>query len=294
MRDQASTLRLISSNRPILPRTSTTVRAQGKTRSIAITAGKGGVGKSNFAVNLAIEMGKIGKRVVLLDADFGLANADLLCGLSPKFHLGHVISGIKELDDILLEVSENVHLVPGGSGIEELVNFSFSARTDTYRRLREMETGNDFMLIDTAAGIGAGVLDVLTSANEVVVVVTPEPTSVVDAYATIKVILKYSPEKPVSVLVNSAASLADANRVFLQLDSAARSFLDRRLDYLGMVPLDGRVPEAVRQQIPVVQYAPECPASRATRLIAKQLCQPDSVIHTSPQSVSFWKALTSN
>src|ERR1700755_1542136 len=122
MRDQASTLRLISNNRfPMTTMTSnypTTFTAR-KTRSIAITAGKGGVGKSNFAVNLALELGALGKKVLLLDADYGLANADLLCGLSPKFHLGHVVSGIKELEDITLELSENVHLVPGGSGIEE-------------------------------------------------------------------------------------------------------------------------------------------------------------------------------
>lgn len=278
-----------------MPRTGAATTSQRKTRSIAITAGKGGVGKSNFAVNLAIEMGKLGKRVVLLDADFGLANADLLCGLTPKFHLGHVISGIKELEDIFLEVSENVHLVPGGSGIEELVNFSLSARTDTYRKLREMETGNDFMLIDTAAGIGHNVLDVLTSASEVVIVATPEPTSIVDAYATIKVVLKYSPEKPISVLINNATSLAEANRVFLQLDSASRSFLHRQLDLLGMVPLDPRVQEAVREQIPVVQYAPECPASRATRLIARHFCQQESLAqNTSRQFVSFWSAFTSN
>jgi flagellar biosynthesis protein FlhG len=264
------------------------------TRSIAITAGKGGVGKSNFTVNLAIELGKLGKKVMVLDADFGLANADLLCGLSPKFHLGHVVSGLKQLEDIVLEISENVNLVPGGSGIEELVNFSLSARSETCMKLREMETHNDFMLIDTAAGIGSNVLDVLTSANEVVVIATAEPTSIVDAYATIKVILKYSPHKSISVLVNTVNSMAEANKVFLQLDSATRNFLGRRIDFLGMVPMDPNVPEAVREQIPVVEYAPESPASRATRLIAKYFSQQGSISPRDLAQPSFWSAFTGN
>jgi flagellar biosynthesis protein FlhG len=273
----------------------TTTQPAKKTRSIAITAGKGGVGKSNFAVNLALELGKLNKTVLLLDADYGLANADLLCGLSPKFHLGHVVSGMKDLEDIMLELSDNVHLVPGGSGIEELANFSLAARTDIGRKLREIENEHDFMLIDTAAGIGGGVMDVLVSANEVVVIATPEPTSVVDAYATIKVILKYSPDKPISVLVNNANGVGEANKVFLQLDSAVRNFLGRNLDFLGMIPLDPRVQEAVREQVPVVQHAPEAPASRATRLIAKQFCQPTSLTNGGgPQPLSFWSTLTNN
>jgi len=267
-----------------------------KTRSIAITAGKGGVGKSNFAVNLALELGALGKRVLLLDADYGLANADLLCGLSPKFHLGHVVSGLKQLEEIVLDLSENVQLVPGGSGIEELVNFSLLARTDIGRKLREIENDHDFMLIDTAAGIGSGVMDVLVSAGEVVVISTPEPTSVVDAYATIKVILKYSPQKNISVLVNNVVTLAEANKVFIQLDSAVSNFLGRRLDFLGMVPVDARVQEAVREQVPVVRYAPQSPASRALRLIAKQFCRQASTVagNNFTQSASFWTALTAN
>lgn len=276
----------------------TTMTSGRNTRSIAITAGKGGVGKSNFAVNLALELGNFGKKVLLLDADYGLANADLLCGLSPKFHLGHVVSGVKELKDITIALSENVHLVPGGSGIEELANFSLAGRTDIGRKLRALENEHDFMIIDTAAGIGGNVIDVLASANEVVVIATPEPTSVVDAYATIKVILKYSPQKNISVLVNSVVTLTEANKVFMQLDSAVRNFLGRNLDFLGMVPLDARVQEAVREQIPVVQYAPQAPASRATRLIARQFCQqassPSLANNDFAPSASFWTALTAN
>jgi flagellar biosynthesis protein FlhG len=272
--------------------TTNTIAAK-RTRSIAVTAGKGGVGKSNFSVNLSIELGKLGKQVMLLDADFGLANADLLCGLSPKFHLGHVVSGVKDLEEIVLNIAENVSLVPGGSGIEELVNFSFSTHAHTCVKLKEMEQLNDFMVIDTAAGIGSNVLGILTSASEVVVVVTPEPTSVVDAYATIKVILKYSPQKPISVVVNSATSFGEANKVFVQLDSAASSFLNRRLNFLGMIPQDAAVPEAVREQIPLVEYAPESPAARAVRLVAKQFVQQPGPATNNPEKIeSFWNAFT--
>lgn len=304
MNDQASTLRLMTSNAtlpisiPNVNQMNSEISSLPKTetmRCLAITGGKGGVGKSNLAVNLALELGNLGKRVSLLDADFGLANTDLLCGISPKFHLGHFISGAKSLEEITVKLSEKVTLIPGGNGIEELADFSVNAHSHLFKSLRQMEETLDYMLIDTAAGIAKNVSGILRSAAEVVVVATPDPTSIVDAYATIKTVLRHSPKKAISVVVNNVARLGDAEQVFQQLSSASTRFLNHQIEFLGMIPHDAQLAEAVREQIPVVEFNPQSPASRAIRLIAKQLHNQIQQGFAFPiQTQSFWDTLTSN
>ena len=304
MNDQASTLRLIVSNNsplpePINPMTfnddETQLNITKPHRGIAIAGGKGGVGKSNVAVNLALELGKLLNQVALIDADFGLANVDLLCGISPKFHLGHVAAEVKTIEEITIMLNENVRLIPGGSGIEELANLPPKQRTAIFSKLAVIEKNVDFMLIDTSAGIAKNVTSVLLSAAEVLVVVTPEPTSIVDAYATIKTIVRHDPEKSISLVVNNVVGIGDAEKVFQQINAAARSFLKRTIEFLGMIPYDSRLVEAVREQTPIVQYAPESPASRAFRLLAKQFHY--QVKQGAPfpiQKQSFWQLLTEN
>jgi len=268
-----------------------TIKKDARPRSIAITGGKGGVGKSNIAVNLALELGLLGNSVSLLDADFGLANIDLLCGISPKFHLGHVVSSLMNLEDIRIPLTEKVSLIPGGSGVEELTKISIATHPHIFEKLRTMENNCDFMLIDTAAGIADSVISVLVSAAEVVIVATPEPTSIVDAYATIKIILRYVPDKQISIVVNNVVGIGDAEQVFQSLNSAVKNFLGHRVDFLGMVPNDSHVVEAVREQTPLVQYAPSVPASRAIRLIAKQLNAQNRKLSGLHEVKSFWDSL---
>lgn len=303
MYDQASTLRTMTSNTMPMEVSAETHRLQsgsfGKTQSgmrcIAVTGGKGGIGKSNLAVNLSLELGALGNRVTLLDADFGLANADILCGIAPKFHLGHVFAGIKGLDEVVVNISDKVNLIPGGSGIEDLANLSSNAREYIFAELHLMEEKTDFMVIDTAAGISENVLGVLLSATEVVVVATPEPTCLVDAYATIKVILRHSPNKQISLVVNNFVGVAEAKQVYQQLNSAVYCFLNSQIEFLGMVPHDSKVSESVREQVPVVQYAPDCPASRAIRLVAKQLNQQKQKDRDARiQLQSFWESLANS
>jgi len=297
--DQASTLRLIATNNsPIVTGDSTLESEPAKkestlpTRTLAISGGKGGVGKTNLAVNLSLELGKLGNQVTLLDADFGLANADLLCGVSPKHHLGHVIAGVKDLDEILIMLSSSVRLLPSGSGIEELANFSLASHSKILGELQEMESYTDFMLIDTAAGLAENVTGVLVSSNEIIIVTTPEPTSIVDAYATIKAVQRYSPEKQISVVVNNVIGVGDAEKVFRQLNHAVNRFLDRNVDFLGMIPNDSQLVEAVREQTPITQFAPDTPASRAVRLIAKQLhTQKRNTPPPLDEAQSFWDAM---
>jgi flagellar biosynthesis protein FlhG len=293
MNDQASTLRSMTSTEPPLQRRRCAKNSR-QSRCLAITGGKGGVGKSNLSVNLALELGALGNQVGLLDADFGLANADLLCGVSPKYHLGHVIEGLKQLDDVIIPLSDDVELIPGGSGIEELANFSLSSRPLVLSQLQEMEENLDFLIIDTAAGIAVNVSSITTSASEVIIVVTPEPASIIDAYATIKVILRHSPAKPISIVANNIVGIGEAEQVFQSISAAVTGFLDHHVKFLGMIPNDPEVPEAIRKQVPIVHYAPGSPASRAIRLIAKQLHKQNMHVSNSADIQSFWEVLAKN
>ncbi len=293
MNDQAATLRTMAT---ALPTAGSNFRERRKPstkmRCLAISGGKGGIGKSVLSVNLALELGALGNHVSLLDADFGLANADLLCGVSPKFHLGHVLSGMKEITDIEISLSDSVNLIPGGSAVKELTNYTFDSNSNLFAQLQALDDRSDFLLIDTAAGIAENVMSVLVSAAEVVIVVTPDPTSIVDAYATIKTLLRYCPRKFVSVVVNNVVGVGDGEQVFQQINQAVIGFLNYHLRFSGMIPHDAQLQTAIREQIPIVQYAPQSPSSRAIRLIARQLHkQPANMSEFPAQTESFWNLL---
>jgi flagellar biosynthesis protein FlhG len=301
MNDQATTLRslavpeTVNGSAPLALAQINTTLSNGahRPRTLAITGGKGGVGKSNVAVNLALELGALGWRVSLFDADLALANTDMLLGVNPQYHLGHVLTGERSLDEVIIETTNGVRLIPGGSGVEELANLSLAQQQQLIAELSAMEAASDFMIIDTAAGIGHNVTSVLRAAAEVIVVTTPDPTAVVDAYATIKVLHRYCPAKPVWVLVNNAVGFGDAEEIFGQIHSAAKRFLQHPLEYIGTIPRDEELAEAVRRQIPVVNYAPQAPASRSFRLIAKQLDQARRcAVGSAGPSASFWQLLS--
>jgi len=264
-----------------------------RARAIAITSGKGGVGKSNVAVNVALELAALGRRVSLLDADLGLANADVLLGLNPNSHLGHVLAGKCTLQDIVLEVGNGVRLIPGGSGVTELASLSHEQNARLVAELRALECSSDYMIIDTAAGIAGNVTGVLKAAAEVVIVTTPDPTAVVDAYATIKVLNQQAPGKTVWVVVNDVVAIGDAEKIFNQLRVTVSRFLNQEIKFLGAIPHDSELVDAVREQVPVVEYAPETPASRALRLIARYLNSDSALADAAARTTtSFWQALT--
>jgi flagellar biosynthesis protein FlhG len=296
MKDQATTLRNIAT----LPMSDSFAGYENnfngktiKSRTIAITGGKGGIGKSNVAVNLSMELAALGRKVSLLDADFGLANADVLLGFNPQHHLGHVLTGQRQLNEIILEHNSGVRLIPGGSGIEHLANLSQTAHTRCVAELRAMEVRSDYMVIDTAAGIAGNVTGVLKAASEVVVVTTTEPTSVVDAYATIKVLHHHAPQKPIWILVNNASGTGDSQQVFSHLYSASQRFLSHYIEHLGTIPHDSELERAVRERTPVVVFAPNSSSSRAFRVIAKILDQHKPAASASEMKKnSFWENLT--
>jgi len=256
-------------------------------RVVAITSGKGGVGKTNVTAGLAMALAQQGQRVVVMDANFGLANLDILLGLSPRFTLEHVLRGEKVLEEILLKGPLGVQILPASSGIQELTQLDTMSELRLVQGLQRVAETVDWLLIDTAAGIHESVLKLLLAAQEVILVATPEPTSLLDAYAMAKVLHQREPSKPLWLLVNNGQSAEEARETIDQLQEATERFLGKRLQVLGMVPNDAHILQAVRQQRGVVDLFPDSPAARAFGAIVQQLLgraslQPDDF-------AAFWE-----
>jgi flagellar biosynthesis protein FlhG len=230
---------------------------------ITVTSGKGGVGKTNVVTNLAIALSRAGKRVLVLDADLGLGNIDVLLGLTPKYTLEHVLSGTRSLSDIMLEGPSGIRILPASSGLAQLTALTESQHLILQGELEQVSHLIDILLIDTGAGISSNVTFFAAAAQSIVVVISPEPTSLTDAYALMKVLLRQYRERRFHVLVNLAKSPNEAARVFAKLEVAASRFLQISIEYLGAVPLDDYLPLAVTQQRAVLDRYPHAPSSRA-------------------------------
>jgi len=254
--------------------TSEGVLALGKernTRFIAVTSGKGGVGKTNIVANLSASLSELGKKVVVLDADFGLANLDVLLGLTPRYHLGHVLYGDKDLGEIIVQGPEGIQIIPASSGLHQMSELTLLQRNRLVDSFRRLDMDIDYFIIDTAAGVSRNVVHFLISASEVFVVSAPEPTAIVDAYAIIKIILAEDSEKPIRVIVNSVKSADDAYEVYCQINSVVKRFLNREIDYLGYVERDNHVQRAVKSQMLVTHCFPNAPSSQCFRSLARQI-----------------------
>jgi flagellar biosynthesis protein FlhG len=238
---------------------------------IAVTSGKGGVGKTYVTVNLAIALRRAGKRVAIFDGDFGLANVDVVLGLTPAYHLGHVVAGVQTLKSIILEGPEGIHIIPASSGIQELTSMGDRRRQALLAQFGELVDDYDYILIDTAAGISDNVMRLLKAARRVVVVCAPEPTAIVDAYALIKVLFRREEGKEVFLLVNSVQDSVEAEEVHRQLAQVVERFLGRRIELLGSIPRDARVAESVRRQEPLMLSHPKTLVSRCFMKIAETL-----------------------
>jgi len=240
-------------------------------RAIAISSGKGGVGKSNIAVNLAVAFAERGLRAALLDADLGLANADVLCGITPRATLEDVVSGHRTLDEVMVSAPGGFRLLPGASGVSRLADMGQSVRREVFAQLLELEQSVDLLLIDTGAGIGANSMAFAAAADTIIVATTPEPTSIADAYGAIKTLVARGRRDGIRLVVNMASSEEEARAVHARVNRVARAFLSTSIDFAGAIPHDVSVPTAVRRREPVAVHAPYAPASRAIRQLARTL-----------------------
>ena len=240
-------------------------------RVIAVASGKGGVGKTNLTANLAVALARRGLRVCVLDADLGLANLDVLLGLTPTASLRDVLSGERRLADVLIDGPAGIRIVPAASGVEELTALAPAERLRLLDEVETLDGSVDVLLLDTAAGISSNVLYFAAAAADILVVITPEPTALTDAYALIKVLASRYGRREFLVAVNMAAGASDAEAAFARLARVTSRFLRVELEYQGYVPYDDAVPRAVRQQQPVILSAPGTPASLAVGELARRL-----------------------
>lgn len=270
LNDQAAHLRDIARSRKFRIEEEIAKSARG-TRIIAVTSGKGGVGKTNIALNLALAFCDHGRRTLLLDADLGMANVDIIAGVMAPYNLYHVALGEKTISQVIIEGPRGLRIIPGGSGIKELANLPSWCFRNLIDEIKSIEKVADILVIDTAAGISNNVLNFVLAADEVLLVTTPEPTAITDAYGLIKVVLSEKPDKLIRLLINKARNADEAQLVVNKLRTVARRFLAVEVESVGYVLWDEAVREAVQRQEPFLLSFPHSLATRCIYSLAAAL-----------------------
>jgi len=255
--DQATGLRRMGAPRPV--------------KVVAVSGGKGGVGKTNVSVNLALALSKLGRKVMLLDADFGLANVDVLLGLSPEYDLSHLIRGERNLEEIIVEGPADIRIIPASSGVGRMASLSPAEHAGVIRAFSELSYDLDVLIVDTAAGISDGVVSFCRASQEVIVVVCDEPASITDAYAFMKVMNREYGVERFHVLANMVRSAREGHELYLKLTRAAERFLDITPTFLGAIPHDERLRKAVQKQQAVVEAYPGSPSAVALKKVARSI-----------------------
>lgn len=251
-------------------------------RVITVTSGKGGVGKSNLSVNLAIQFRKMGKRVLIFDADFGLANVEVMFGAIPKFNLSDLIYHGKDISEIITEGPMEIGFVSGGSGILGLNNLTKEQIMYLVKCLEKLGTMTDIIIVDTGAGISDAVLEFVLASPEVLLVSTPDPSSLTDSYSVLKA-LYHHPDfaknrSQIYVVANRVSGREEGRQLFEKLDSVVKQFLSGKIQYLGAIPQDGALEKAVRQQKPVSLSSPNSKSAEAFEAIAKVLMNEEETV----------------
>lgn len=260
MLDQAARLRRLAKN-----------GESTETRIITITSGKGGVGKSNFVVNLGISLQKMGKNVLILDTDVGMGNDDVLMGFLPKYNIYDIILNNKTVEEVLIEGPYGVKLLPAGTGLNKIQDIDDAKRQNFLDKLDDLNMF-DFILMDTGAGINKNVLAFVECSQEVIIVTTPEPTSLTDAYSLMKAINHFKIKDTAKIIVNKVLNYEEGRKTFNKFNNAAKKFLKIQLDHLGNISEDRKLIEAVRSQRPVVIGAPNSKSALDIEEIALKLC----------------------
>ena len=244
-------------------------------RVITVTSGKGGVGKTSVSVNLAITLSKMGKKVILLDADFGLANIEIILGVRPRYNLADLMFKGKEMKDIITYGPENIGFISGGSGINEMANLTKDQVSHLIEKMCELDRIADVIIVDTGAGIGDAVLEFVAASSEVLLVATPEPTSITDAYALLKSLNRCSSYRPgkttVKMIANQVREDKDAAELFGKIGVVVNKFLNIEVEFLGEIPYDVNIPKAIMMQTPVTLAFPTTDAARAIVSLVNKL-----------------------
>jgi flagellar biosynthesis protein FlhG len=256
-------------------------------RAIAVASGKGGVGKTSLSVNLAICLAKMGCRITLFDADLGMANVEVMLGLAPPYSLYDVLFGDKSLEEIIVQGPQGINIISGGSGFLQMANLDQQRRKQLITMLNQFSNQDDFLIIDTGAGISKNVLGFVAAAGEVIIVATPEPTSLTDAYALIKVLANFKIPSEIHIVINRSYNGREARRTLDRLQATTGRFLNIKINSLGWLPEDRLVSQAIKSQEPFVLTSPNSLASRSIVGIAQYL-----VNNAKPkQNEGFWGKL---
>jgi flagellar biosynthesis protein FlhG len=246
-------------------------------RAVAVTSGKGGVGKTNVAVSLAIALAELGKRVILLDVDLGLANVDIILDLHVRWNLTHVLDGRKDIRDIIMDAPGGIQVVPGASGVDRLANLNDEQRRSLIASMEHLNREADFIVIDTGAGISRNTIGFTSAADDTLIVATPEPTAILDAYATIKTVGQASPDSNLHLLVNMARDASEAMKTSKAILSVSQRFLNLFVSEAGHILYDPAVTTSVRRKRPFILDAPDSPAARSIRAVARRLALSEPV-----------------
>ena len=271
--DQAKGLRQIAQTDALARRKAAMASPEKKfPRVIAVTSGKGGVGKTNIVGNLAVAMSQKGKRVVIIDADVGLANIDIVFNLRPEYNIRHVVSSEKSLDQVMIKTHHGIGIIPGGSGFADLTQLSEGEKLTLLSEFETLADKADIIFVDTGAGISSNVLYFNAASDECLVVATTEPTSITDAYALMKVMSQKYGSRHFKLLVNMADSEKDAKRVYASLSNALDKFLKNVvLEYTGYIPFDRQLQRAVQKRGLLLDEFPDSTASKAVETISSKL-----------------------
>lgn len=241
-----------------------------RARIITVTSGKGGVGKSNFVVNLGITLQKLGKQVLIFDADVGMGNDDVLMGFLPKYNVFDVIFNNRNIDEVIITGPLGVKLLPGGSGLTKVEELTDEQREDFTKKLEQLQ-GFDYIIMDTGAGINRSVLGFVACCEELIVLTTPEPTSLTDAYSLLKAVNYFKIKSSAKVVINRALDEKEAILTYNKFNNAVSNFLKMKLEYLGSIAEDKKLVQAVRSQQPFTISSPNCDAAHDVAQIAQRL-----------------------
>jgi len=244
--------------------------AEKRACTLAITSGKGGVGKSTLALNLAMALADLGQKVCLFDANPGLGNLDLLCGMNCYWNLSHVISGARTLDEIVTEGPGGTKIVAGANDISQLEGMPEGAVEDLMTQMQQLEAKYDFLIIDAGCAIHGSTRPMLMAADMLMVLTTPEPTAIADAYASIKRLSTFTPQ-PIEVLLNQVTSDEQAENIFERVESTSRLFVQTQIHSAGSIPFDVQMVDAVFKRVPLMELEPESPSGQAIKSLGQRL-----------------------